>query len=209
VRLRYSYADLSLARACPSWSQDSEARYGPRSSSFRNSATRSRPASGSPHEAPKRILRPPIQGTCHRLAPSENGADEGNQRSRRSCRMSRIPAINVALPILRQRFWRTECKAAVERRVDGCIEPGMRTHRGGHWSRLRLEHRFLGWVLARNCRPYWRLDWCPKRGSGRRRAPRPHNRLPRRPCCRLARDRGLARLPSPFPLDFFHRSFTP
>src|SRR5439155_9800427 len=33
-------------------------------------------------------------------------------------------------------------------------------------------------------------NWCPKRGCGRRRAPRPHNRLPRRPCCRLALDRA-------------------
>ena len=38
--------------------------------------------------------------------------------------------------------------------------------------RLRLEDRFLGF-LARNWRPCWRRDWGPKRGSGRRRAPRP------------------------------------
>ena len=42
--------------------------------------------------------------------------------------------------------------------------------------------------LAGTWRPSWCHDWCCKRGSRRRRAPRPHNRLPRRPRCRLTLD---------------------
>ena len=45
---------------------------------------------------------------------------------------------------------------------------------------------FLGRILTRNHRPFWHRDWCTKRSTGRCRPSRPHDRLPRRPCCRLA-----------------------